>query len=197
MEETIGALDHIVRSGRALYVGISSYNSQHTREAIAILESLGTPCLIHQPCYNLLNRWIEHDGVKETLTELGVGSIAFTPLAQGLLTSRYLNGISDGSRATLNKSLASKVINARSIAALNRLNQIAQRHEQSLAQMAIAWVLHENGITSALIGASKPEQIQECVGAIKNLKFSNEELAVIDTAANENDFNRWAAASSS
>lgn len=197
LEETMGALDYIVRSGRALYAGISSYNSQRTREAASILKELGTPCLIHQPSYNLLNRWVERDGLKDTLTDLGIGSIAFTPLAQGMLTSRYLNGVPEGSRATQGKSLKAGFINDRSIASLNALNDIAQQRGQSLAQMAIAWVLRDGGITSALIGASRPEQIIECVGAVNNLDFTKAELASIEAAASEEDINLWAASSAS
>ncbi|MDT8857667.1 L-glyceraldehyde 3-phosphate reductase [Paracoccaceae bacterium Fryx2] len=195
LEETMGALDHIVRSGRALYVGLSSYNSRRTREAVVILKALGTPCLIHQPSYNLLNRWVEQDGLKETLAELGVGSIAFTPLAQGILTRKYLNGIPAGSRAAQGKSLAPETITPRAIESVRALDALAQARGQTLAQMAIAWVLRGGGITSALIGASKPEQITDCVGAIANLEFSAEELALIDSIAAEQDINLWARSS--
>ena len=195
LEETMGALDYIVRSGRALYAGISSYNSEKSREAIAILKDLGTPCLIHQPSYNMFNRWVETDGLKDTLAELGVGSIAFTPLAQGMLTSRYLNGIPEGSRATQGKSLRTEFINEKSLGALRSLNEIAENRGQSLAQMAIAWVLRNEGITTALIGASKPEQIVECVGAVKNLEFTDAELNNIDQFASEQNINLWAASS--
>lgn len=192
LEETMGALDHIVRSGRALYIGISSYNSQRTREAVAILRDLGTPLLIHQPSYNILNRWVEHDGLKETLAELGVGSIAFTPLAQGILTKKYLGGIPEGSRATQGKSLDPATITPRAIKSVRALDALAQRRGQTLAQMAIAWVLREGGITTALIGASKPEQVVDCAGAIQNLDFTPEELAEIDRIAAEEDINLWA-----
>ena len=195
LEETMGALDCIVRSGRALYAGISSYNSQRTREAVAILNDLGTPCLIHQPSYNLLNRWIEHDGLKDTLSELGVGSIAFTPLAQGLLSGKYLAGIPEGSRATKGKSLNPDLISERAVANLNKLNDIAAARGQTLAQMAIAWVLRGGGITTALIGASRPEQVKDCAGAVANLEFSAEELAQIDAAAEEENVNLWARSS--
>ncbi|WP_417245581.1 L-glyceraldehyde 3-phosphate reductase [Celeribacter sp.] len=195
LEETMGALDSIVRQGKALYVGISSYNAERTREAVAILEDLGTPCLIHQPSYNMLNRWVERDGLKETLQELGVGSIAFTPLAQGMLTGKYLKGIPEGSRATQGKSLDPHVLSDRAIASLNRLNDIAAAREQSLAQMAIAWVLRNGGITSALIGASKPSQVVDCVGAIGNLAFTAEELAAIDAAVEVDNINLWAQSS--
>ena len=195
LEETMGALDYIVRSGRALYAGISSYNSQRTREAVAILNDLGTPCLIHQPSYNLLNRWVEHDGLKDTLSELGVGSIAFTPLAQGLLTGKYLAGIPEGSRATKGKSLNPDLISERAVANLNKLNDIAAARGQTLAQMAIAWVLRGGGVTTALIGASRPSQVVDCAGAVANLEFSAEELAQIDAAAEEENVNLWARSS--
>ena len=196
LEETMGALDHIVRSGRALYVGISSYNSQRTREAAAILKDLGTPCIIHQPSYNMLNRWVETDGLKETLKELGIGSIAFVPLAQGMLTNKYLNGIPAGSRATQGKSLDPIVLSDHAISALNKLNDIAAARGQTLAQMALAWVLRDGSITSALIGASKPEQVVDCVGALKNLTFTADELADIDRISLERDINLWAKSSS-
>ncbi len=194
LEETMGALDRIVRSGKALYAGISSYNSERTRQAVAILNDLGTPCLIHQPSYNMINRWVEHDGLKATLQELGVGSIAFTPLAQGLLTNKYLQGeIPADSRAAQDKSLAPQHVNARTIANLRQLDEIAQRRGQTLAQMAIAWVLRDGGITTALIGASRPQQVLDCAAAIHNLDFSAQELADIDQYANEEDINLWAA----
>jgi len=191
LEETMGALDHIVRSGRALYVGISSYNSARTREAAAILKDLGTPCLIHQPSYNMLNRWVERDGLPETLEELGVGSIAFTPLAQGLLTRKYLGGVPDDSRAVQGKSLDAGVIDDRMIEQLRALNAIAERRGQSLAQMAIAWVLRGGRITSALIGASRPEQVMDCAGAVGNLEFAPDELAEIDAVAGDMGINLW------
>ncbi|WP_411891082.1 L-glyceraldehyde 3-phosphate reductase [Yoonia sp. SDW83-1] len=192
LEETMGALDYIVRSGRALYAGISSYNSERTREAVAILKDLGTPCLIHQPSYNMLNRWVEHDGLKETLTELGVGSIAFTPLAQGMLTKKYLGGIPEGSRASQDKSLFPSMLTDRAIENIRKLNEIADARGQTLAQMAIAWVLRDGGITTALIGASKPSQVVDCAGAVENLEFSAEELALIDQYADEEQINLWA-----
>lgn len=192
LEETMGALDYIVRSGRALYVGISSYNSERTREAVAILRNLGTPCVIHQPSYNMLNRWVERDGLKETLAELGVGSIAFTPLAQGMLTKKYLGGVPEDSRAAQHKSLDQGLLSKRAIENIRKLNDIAAGRGQTLAQMAIAWVLREGGITSALIGASKPEQVIDCAGAVANLEFSAEELALIDEYADEEKINLWA-----
>lgn len=195
LEETMGALDHIVRSGRALYAGISSYNSQRTREAVAILKDLGTPCLIHQPSYNLLNRWVEHDGLLDTLDDLGVGSIAFTPLAQGILTAKYLKEIPAGSRATQGKSLLDGMINDRSLASVRALNDMAEARGQTLAQMALAWVLRGGRVTTALIGASRPEQIVDCAGVVNNLDFTAEELAKIDEISAEEDINLWARSS--
>ena len=195
LEETMGALDHIVRSGRALYVGISSYNSERTREAAAILKDLGTPCVIHQPSYNILNRWVETDGLKETLAELGIGSIAFTPLAQGILSKKYLNGIPANSRAAQGKSLDPAVITPAAIASVKALDAMASARGQTLAQMAIAWVLRDGGITSALIGASSSAQIIDCVGAIDNLDFTAAELAQIDAISEEKDINLWAKSS--
>ena len=195
LAETMGALDYIVRSGRALYAGISSYNSERTREAVAILNDLGTPCVIHQPSYNMINRWVERDGLKETLKELGVGSIAFTPLAQGMLTKKYLGGIPKGSRASQDKSLFPSMLTDAAIANIRKLDEIAQTRGQTLAQMAIAWVLRGEGITTALIGASKPSQVVDCAGAIGNLEFSADELAQIDEYANEEQINLWAASS--
>ncbi len=192
LEETMGALDHIVRSGRALYAGISSYNSQRTREAVAILKDLGTPCLIHQPSYNILNRWVEKDGLKDTLAELGIGSIAFTPLAQGILTKKYLGGIPETSRAAQGKSLDPATITPRALDSVRALDALAQARGQTLAQMAIAWVLRDGGITTALIGASKPEQVTDCAGAIGNLDFTAEELAEIDRLSSEEAINLWA-----
>ena len=193
LEETMGALDYIVRSGRALYAGISSYNTERTREAVAILNDLGTPCVIHQPSYNMINRWVERDGLKDTLKELGVGSIAFTPLAQGMLTKKYLGGVPDGSRASQGKSLFPTMLTDHAIANIRKLNEIAEGRSQTLAQMALAWVLRDGGITTALIGASKPSQVIDCVGAIENLAFSAEELTLIDQYANEEQINLWAA----
>ncbi|WP_425079703.1 L-glyceraldehyde 3-phosphate reductase [Ruegeria denitrificans] len=195
LEETMGALDHIVRSGRALYAGISSYNSQRTREAVKILNDLGTPCLIHQPSYNLLNRWVERDGLLDTLDDLGVGSIAFTPLAQGILTSKYLRDIPDGSRATQGKSLLDGMINERSLASVRALNDMAEARGQTLAQMALAWVLRGGRVTTALIGASRPEQIVDCAGVVDNLDFSSDELKKIDEISSEEDINLWARSS--
>ena len=195
LEETMGALDHIVKSGRALYVGISSYNSQHTKEAVKILTDLGTPCLIHQPSYNIFNRWIEDDNLLDTLTGLGIGSIAFTPLAQGLLTNRYLKGVPNDSRAGQGKSLDKGNIKPELIEVLNQLNNIASSRGQTLAQMALAWVLRSGRATTALIGASKPEQVLDCVGAIENLDFTDDELEKIDHLSGDQGVNLWAESS--
>jgi L-glyceraldehyde 3-phosphate reductase len=195
LEETMGALDHIVRSGRALYVGISSYNSERTRAAAAILKDLGTPLVIHQPSYSILNRWVETDGLKGTLADLGVGSIAFVPLAQGILTNKYLNGIPAGSRATQGKSLDPSVVE-KAVASVKKLHDMAEARGQTLAQMALAWVLRGGGITSALIGASRPEQVEDCAGAIRNLDFTPGELAQIDAISEEKAVNLWAKSSS-
>ncbi|WEX08405.1 L-glyceraldehyde 3-phosphate reductase [Chelativorans sp. AA-79] len=193
LEETMMALDHIVRSGRALYAGISSYNSRRTQEAAAILRELGTPCLIHQPSYSLINRWVEDDGLLDTLEELGIGSIAFSPLAQGMLTDKYLKGIPEESRAAQGKSLKKEFLNGKTIENVRLLNELAKRRGQSLAQMAVAWVLRGGRVTSALIGASRPEQVEEIAGALDNADFSAEELAEIDRYAREADINLWAA----
>ncbi|MEP3429909.1 MAG: L-glyceraldehyde 3-phosphate reductase [Roseibium sp.] len=192
-EETMTALDHIVRSGRAQYVGISSYNSQRTREAVAILKELGTPCLIHQPSYSMINRWVEEDGLLDTLQDLGVGSIAFSPLAQGMLTNKYLKGIPQGSRATQGKSLRNEFLSEENLETIRSLNGIAERRGQTLAQMALAWVLRKGRVTTALIGASRPEQVEDCVGAIGNLDFSDAELREIEETTREADINLWAA----
>ncbi|WP_028590014.1 L-glyceraldehyde 3-phosphate reductase [Paenibacillus massiliensis] len=181
LEETMMALDHIVRSGKALYVGISSYSAEQTAEAARILKELGTPLLIHQPMYSLLNRWIE-EGLQDVLDENGVGSIAFCPLAQGLLTNKYLNGIPDDSRAAgASQFLNSNNITPEMLRKVRALNQMAGARGQSLAQFALAWVLREGRVTSALIGASRPEQIEENVAALSNLDFSTEELERIDS----------------
>ena len=168
LSETMGALDHIVRSGRAQYIGVSSYN--------------------------ILNRWVETDGLKDTLKELGVGSIAFIPLAQGILTGKYLNGIPQGSRATQDKSLDPALV-GKALASVRQLDEMARARGQSLAQMALAWVLRGGGITSALIGASRPEQVEDCAGAIRNLDFTPAELARIDAIAEEKAVNLWARSS--
>ena len=193
LEETMGALDQAVRSGKALYAGLSSYNSQRTREAAAILKDLGTPCLIHQPSYSMINRWVEEDGLLDTVQELGIGTIVFSPLAQGMLTSKYLKGIPEGSRATQGKSLREGFLNEQTLENIRALNAIAERRGQTLAQMAIAWVLRGGRVTTALIGASRPEQVDDCVGALANPDFTEAELAEIDTYAREGDVNIWAA----
>jgi len=195
LEETMGALDHIVKSGRALYVGISSYNSQRTKEAVAILNDLGTPCLIHQPSYNMLNRWVEEDGLLNTLGDLGIGSIAFTPLAQGLLTDKYLRGVPAHSRATQAKSLDKEKITSELVENLNALNEIARDRRQTLAQMALAWVLRGDRVTTALIGASSPQQVVDCAGAIDNLSFTDIELAELDKLSGDIGINLWARSS--
>ncbi len=195
LEETMGALDTIVRSGRALYVGVSSYNAQRTRKAAAILTDLGTPFVIHQPSYNILNRWIERDGLLDTLDEVGAGAIVFTPLAQGLLTGKYLDGVPGDSRAAQGKSLDGGLLTADHVARLAGLNEIAKARGQSLAQMALAWVLRGGRVTSALIGASKPSQIVDCVGALGGPEFTADELRRIDELAFEEGVNLWARSS--
>jgi L-glyceraldehyde 3-phosphate reductase len=180
LEETMGALDFIVRSGRALYAGISSYDAQQTARAAAILEKLGTPCLIHQPSYSLLNRWIE-DGLTAELKRQKMGCIVFSPLAQGMLSSKYLNGIPEGSRASKQQtSLPADRLTPERLAQIRKLNDIAQRRGQSLAQMAVAWTLRDPVVTSSLIGASKVAHVDEAVSALDNLAFSASELAEID-----------------
>ena len=195
LEETCGALDHAVRSGKALYAGISSYNSQRTREAADILERLGTPCLIHQPSYSMLNRWVEDDGLLDTLDERGIGSIVFSPLAQGMLTAKYLSGTPQDSRVKKGGPLRESFLTEEALANISALDAIAGRRGQTLAQMALAWVLRGGRVTSALIGASRVEQIEDCVGALENLEFSEAELAEIDTYARDADINLWAASS--
>ncbi len=192
LEETCGALDHIVRSGRALYVGISSYNSQRTREAVEIMKGLGTPLLIHQPSYSMLNRWVEDDALLDTLDDVGMGSIVFSPLAQGMLTTKYLNGIPQDSRAAQNHFLKRDFIRPEIIDNIRKLNAIAEKRGQTLAQMAIAWVLRGGRVTSALIGASRVSQIEDCVKALDNLTFTDAELVEINTYAKEADINLWA-----
>jgi L-glyceraldehyde 3-phosphate reductase len=182
LEETMGALDTAVRQGKALYVGISSYDADHTREAAAILADLGTPLLIHQPSYSMLNRWIEDEGLLETVDELGVGAIGFTVLAQGLLTGKYLDGIPEGSRATQSDygAFDSDWINDETIGRIRELNALAEKRGQSLAQMALAWSLRDPRMTSLVIGASSAKQVEQNVDALDNLDFTAEELAEID-----------------
>ncbi len=184
LEETMGALDYIVRSGRALYVGISSYNHEQTRKAAKILRELGTPCLIHQPKYNMFERWIEH-GLLKALNREGMGCIVFSPLAQGMLTGRYLQGIPEDSRAAKPHGFLQKeAITPERLKKITQLNALAAERGQSLAQMAIAWVLRHPTVTSALIGASRVEQIDDCVGALQKLEFSDKELQRIDKILN-------------
>jgi L-glyceraldehyde 3-phosphate reductase len=181
LEETMAALDRAVRSGKALYAGISNYNPEQTAQAAHILHDLGTPCLIHQPVYNMFNRWIEPQ-LLDVLTKEGIGCIVFSPLAQGMLTNRYLTGLPSDSRAVKSGVfLRPDQITPEKIARVQALNQLAKARGQSLAEMAIAWVLRHPGMTSALIGASRPQQIEDCVGALANLNFSAEELGKIDT----------------
>lgn len=183
LEETMSALDTAVRQGKALYAGISSYQPDKTREAAKILHELGTPCLIHQPSYSIFNRWIE-DGLIDTLREEGIGSIVFSPLAQGMLSDKYLGGIPEGSRASKPHGfLKPKQITLERQAQILRLNEIAKARGQSLAQMALAWVLRHPETTSALIGASSVAQVEDCVAALKNLDFSDEQLKEIDSIA--------------
>jgi L-glyceraldehyde 3-phosphate reductase len=194
LEETMGALDTAVRSGKALYAGISSYSPQRTREAYAILESMGTPLLIHQPSYSMINRWIE-GGLLDTLGELGVGCIAFSPLAQGVLTAKYLGGVPAGSRAALNGSLSQDQLSARTLARVRALNEIAASRGQTLAQLAISWVLRDSRMTSALIGASSVAQLEENLAAAAATTFTPEEIEAIDKDAVEAGINIWATSS--
>jgi L-glyceraldehyde 3-phosphate reductase len=191
LEETMGALDTAVRQGKAIYVGISSYNAERTAQAAAILRDLGTPCVIHQPSYSMLNRWTENDRLLDTLEKEGIGCIAFSPLAQGMLTGKYLDGVPEGSRATQGKSFKQEFLTEETVRRVRALNDIAKQRGQSLAQMAIAWVLRDPRMTSALIGASRLEQIRELVGALENTDFSRQELEAIDRYAEESDLNLW------
>jgi L-glyceraldehyde 3-phosphate reductase len=195
LEETMGALDTAVRQGKALYAGVSSYSATKTREAAAILRDLGTPLLIHQPSYSMLNRWIE-DELLDTLDAEGIGCIAFSPLAQGMLTDKYLDGIPAGSRASRPATLSRELITEETLAKIRALNEIAQRRGQTLAQMALAWTLRGQRVTSALVGASSVEQLEQNVAALERLDFSDEELAEIDKYATESGINLWAASSS-
>ncbi|MGC5249198.1 L-glyceraldehyde 3-phosphate reductase [Gordonia sp. DT219] len=200
LEETMGALDTAVRSGRALYAGISSYSPEKTVEAVTILKELGTPLLIHQPSYSMLNRWVEngHPSLLEVLEREGVGSIAFSPLAQGMLTDKYLNGVPANSRAAEGKSLSKDFLSDENMRRVRGLNDIAGSRGQTLAQMAIAWVLRKqskgSAITSALIGASSVKQLEDSLAAVKNLDFTDDELHSIDEFAVDSDINLWAAA---
>lgn len=195
LDETMGALDTALRSGRALYVGISSYNSLRTKEANALLKQFGHRCLIHQPSYSMLNRWVETDGLFGTLAHEGIGCIAFSPLAQGMLTNKYLAGTPEDSRGKAGTTLRGTFLSDENLANIRALNDIAQGRGQTLAQMAIAWVLRDPRITTALIGASKVSQIEDCVAALKNTTFTPDELARIDRYARDGDINLWAASS--
>ena len=190
LEESLGALHTAVISGRALYVGISSYSDQRTTEAVSILRQLGTPLLIHQPSYSMFNRWIE-DRLLDVLATQGVGCIAFSVLAQGLLTDRYLNGIPPGSRASLGGSLTHDMLNEENLARIRALNDIAHMRGQSLAQMAIGWALRDSRVTSVLIGASSVAQLEQNVAALDHLEFTAEELAAIDRYALDGDVDLW------
>jgi L-glyceraldehyde 3-phosphate reductase len=193
LEETMGALDAAVRAGKALYVGVSSYSPEATAQAAAMLRDLGTPLLIHQPSYSMFNRWIE-GGLLDTLDREGVGCIAFTALAQGLLTNRYLHGIPADSRAAQDKSLDRGMINEENLARIRALDQIAVARGQSLAQLALAWVLRDARVTSTLVGASSVAQLEDNVAAAKNLEFGDDELAAIDEHAVESGVDLWARA---
>jgi L-glyceraldehyde 3-phosphate reductase len=194
LEETMGALDTVVRQGKALYAGISSYSAARTADAAEILRDLGTPPLIHQPSYSMLNRWIEPE-LLDVLGGEGMGCIVFSPLAQGVLTDKYLHGVPEGSRASRDGSLSPATITEQTLAKAGALNEIAQRRGQSLAQLAIAWVLRDERVTSALVGASSVEQLEANVAALDRLDFTDEELAEIDRYATESDINLWAASS--
>jgi len=196
LEETLGALDTAVRSGRALYVGISSYSSAKTAEAAAILRELGTPLLIHQPSYSMFNRWIEHQGLLDTLAEVGAGCIAFSPLAQGLLTDRYLHGVPADSRVATGGAMSNSMLTDENLARVRALAEIAARRGQSLAQLALAWALRDERVTTVLIGASSVAQLEANVGALDNLVFTDDELAEIDKYAVDSDINLWAPSSS-
>jgi L-glyceraldehyde 3-phosphate reductase len=195
LEETMGALDSAVRQGKALYVGISSYSAERTREAAAILRDLGTPLLINQPSYSMLNRWIEPD-LLDALGELGVGCIVFTPLAQGRLTDKYLDGVPEGSRASRPGSLSRELLTEEALRRIRALNEIAAGRGQRLAQMALAWTLRDSRVTSALIGASSVEQLETNVGALERLPFDDDELAEIERYAVDSGINIWAESSS-
>jgi L-glyceraldehyde 3-phosphate reductase len=195
LEETMGALAHAHRQGKALYVGISSYSPELTRKAHEILKSEGVPLLIHQPSYSLLNRWIE-EGLLGTLEDLGVGCIAFSPLAQGMLTNKYLAGIPDDARARRSSSMSEDMLSERNLEHIRALNDLARERGQTLAQMAIAWVLRDRRVTSALIGARTVQQLEDSLAAVRNLNFTDEELARIDQFATDAGIDIWKASSS-
>jgi L-glyceraldehyde 3-phosphate reductase len=194
LEETMGALDTAVRQGKALYVGISSYSAKRTKEAAAILRQLGTPLLIHQPSYSMVNRWIEEE-LLDVLGKEGIGSIVFSPLAQGLLTDRYLSGIPAGSRASQAGSFSADLLTEATLTKVRALNQIASRRDQTLAQMALAWTLRDPRVTSTLVGASSVAQLEQNIGALDKLDFSAQELKEIDRYATDSGINLWAASS--
>ena len=194
LEETMGALDAAVRAGKALYAGISSYSSERTREAAAILRELGTPLLIHQPSYSMINRWLEADHLLDTLADVGAGCIAFSPLAQGLLTDRYANGIPDDSRIATGGALSESMLTESNMAKVQGLTAIAQRRGQSLAQLALAWALRDERMTSLVIGASSVAQLDANLDTLNNLDLSADELAEIDQFATEGDINLWSRA---
>jgi L-glyceraldehyde 3-phosphate reductase len=195
LEETMGALDTAVRSGRALYVGISSYNSARTREAAAILRELGTPLLISQPSYSMINRWIEDDHLLDTLEEVGAGCIAFSPLAQGLLTDRYLDGIPADSRVATGGAMSREMLTHERLAMVGALNAVADRRGQTLAQLALVWALRDRRMTSLVIGASSVAQLEDNVRALDHLEVSGDELAEIDGLATDAGVNLWARSS--
>jgi L-glyceraldehyde 3-phosphate reductase len=190
LEETLGALDTAVRQGKALYAGISSYSAQRTEEAAAILRSLGTPLLIHQPSYSMLNRWIESE-LLDVLGREGVGCIVFSPLAQGMLTDRYLQGIPEDSRAAHDGSLSPSMLSDDNLARIRALNDIAERRGQTLAQLALAWTLRDPRVTSTLVGASSVAQLEDNVGMLRRLRFEDDELAEIDRHATDAGINLW------
>ncbi|HEX6682090.1 MAG TPA: L-glyceraldehyde 3-phosphate reductase [Candidatus Limnocylindrales bacterium] len=192
LEETMGALDAAVRSGKALYAGISSYSSAKTREAAAILGRMGTPLLIHQPSYSMINRWLERDNLLDTLEEVGAGCIAFSPLAQGLLTDRYLQGVPEDSRVRTGGALSESQLTDSNMAKVRALGEIAQRRGQSLAQLALAWALRDPRMTSLVIGASSVAQLEANIAALENLSFTDTELNEIEQYATEGDINLWA-----
>ena len=192
LEETMGALDAAVRAGKALYVGISSYSGERTREAVAILRELGTPLLIHQPSYSMLNRWIEADRLLDTLADAGAGCIAFSPLAQGMLTDKYLDGVPEGSRASQGKSLSTDLLTEEALGHVRALDGVARSRGQSLAQLALAWALRDPRVTSVLIGASSVRQLDDSLGALDQLDFTDDELATIDAHAVDAGIDLWA-----
>jgi L-glyceraldehyde 3-phosphate reductase len=194
LEETMGALATAVHQGKALYAGISSYSAEKTRAAAEILRALGVPLLINQPSYSMLNRWIEPE-LLDTLGELSVGCIVFSPLAQGMLTDRYLNGVPEGSRASRNGSLSPKLLTDAAMEKIRALNEIARGRGQTLAQLALAWTLRDPRVTSTLIGASSIEQLEQNLGALANLELTEDELAEIDRYATDADINIWAESS--